>query len=69
MKRNLGFSLLEITCALVVLSMIMLVLVPLWLRGQTGIEQAHVAHHLRKINNATERYVILQGGKARWMRS
>lgn len=57
MKRNLGFSLLEITCALVMISMITLVLVPLWLRGQTGIEQAHVAHHLREINKATERYV------------
>lgn len=57
MKRNSGFTLLEVIGALIASSLLMLVLFALWQRGQTSVEQAHAAYHLREVNNATEIYV------------
>ena len=57
MKRNSGFTLLEVIGALIASSLLMLVLFALWQRGQTSVEQAHAAHHLREVNNAAEIYV------------
>lgn len=57
MKRNSGFSLIEIIGALVISSVLMLLLFTFWQKGQSSIEQAHAAYHLRKINNAAEIYV------------
>ena len=54
MKRNSGFTLLEVIGALIASSLLMLVLFALWQRGQTSVEQAHAAYHLSQETAVTK---------------